>query len=53
MHRHRKIGRLLAVAFGGGCLLQLVGCATGLIPTALSFVESAILSALLGGLAAP
>ena len=53
MTKHPKVGRFVALVVSGGCLLQLVGCATGLMPVALSFAESALLSGLLSGLAAP
>lgn len=53
MPKHPKVGRLIALAVSGGCLVQLVGCTTGLIPVALSFVESAMLSGLLSGLTSP
>ena len=33
----------------GGCLLQLVGCVSGLAPVFISLGESALLSALFGG----
>ena len=50
---HRNIGRFLALALTGGCLLQLTGCVTGLLPVALSFAESTIFSDLLNRLAIP
>ena len=51
--QYRKVGRFIALALTGGCLLQLTGCVTGLLPVALSFAESTILSDLLGRLATP
>lgn len=48
-----RAARIAALAATGGLLFQAVGCATGLTPVFLSFVESALLSLLLGGLALP
>ncbi len=48
-----RAARIAALAATGGFLFQAVGCATGLTPVFLSFVESALLSLLLGGLAFP
>ena len=53
MQKHRRISRLIALTFAGGCLLQLVGCASGLLPVIFSFAESTILSGLLSGLTSP
>ena len=52
MGKHRCLRRI-ALVLTGGCLLQLTGCVSGLAPVLVSFAESAILSALLGGLATP
>ncbi len=40
--------RRLALVATGGCLLQLTGCASGLAPVLISFIESAVLGSLLG-----
>lgn len=46
----RRIVRTVTIILTGGCLLQFVGCASGLVPVVLSFVESALFTSLLGGI---
>ena len=53
MPKYPKAYRFLALALTGGCLLQLVGCAGGIIPVALSFLESSFLRALFTGAGSP
>lgn len=40
--------RTLMLILSGGVLCQLTGCAAALVPVALSFVESSLISALIG-----
>jgi|GEM_PF-2953758 len=49
MYRSKRIRRAVALALTGGCLFQVVGCASGILPVVLSLGESALLS-LLGNL---
>lgn len=49
----RRASRMIALCASGGMLLQAVGCSAGLLPILLSFAESAVLSALFGGIAGP
>ncbi|MHC4698386.1 MAG: hypothetical protein ACYTFA_16760 [Planctomycetota bacterium] len=46
MSKFRSLKRLAFVVVSGGCLVQVAGCASGLLPVALSFIESAVLSLL-------
>lgn len=48
-----SVHRRLALVATGGCLLQLTGCASGLAPVLISFIESAVLGSLLGLPAGP
>lgn len=50
---YRRIGRAMAILCTGGCLLQLGGCAAGILPVLLSFVESAVISSITANLLAP
>jgi hypothetical protein len=50
MHRQRRFIRLAALVVSGGCLMQLVGCLSGLVPVYVSFAESAALSILISQL---
>jgi len=49
----RRTIRLAAVLVAGGVVMQLAGCAAGLAPVFLSFVESTVLRALLSPIAFP
>jgi len=49
----RMLFRTLGLFATGGLLMQVTGCATGVLPVFLSFVESTVLSLLFGGLAIP
>lgn len=51
--RMSKIGRLAALAVTGGCLFQLVGCASGFAPIVLSITESLLFQSVLGRFVAP
>ena len=51
MFKRRRLARFVALAFVGGNLVQIAGCAAGLAPIVASFLESAVLSLLLGQLA--
>ncbi len=46
MHKSTRFGRTVALGLVGGCLFQVVGCASGILPVILSFGESAVLSLL-------
>jgi hypothetical protein len=48
MREHRKLGRFVILVVSGGCLLQVVGCISGLAPVFASYAESAALHGLLG-----
>ena len=48
MRKHRKLGRFVILVVSGGCLLQVVGCVSGLLPVLGGFAESAALRGLLG-----
>ena len=55
-HVVRRSGHCIALRIAtlgatGACLMQLVGCASGLVPVLVSFAESTVLSLLLDGLA--
>jgi len=45
-YRRWRVGRLGAIVALGGCLLQVGGCVSGLVPVYLSIVESTLLSML-------
>lgn len=42
--------RALAMVAVGACMLQATGCAAGFAPAFASYIESAVVSYLLGGL---
>lgn len=44
MRRPSKHVRALALVLTGGCLCQVVGCASGVLPVLLSLGESTLLS---------
>ncbi len=46
MRRPSMIHRAVALGLTGGCLFQVVGCASGILPVILSLGESALLSLL-------
>ena len=50
MRMPRRFGRILALLATGGCLVQVTGCASGLVPAYLSFAESTVLRLILAGL---
>ena len=50
MCRSRRLARGVALVATGGCLLQFVGCATGVIPVAFSYAGTSLVFALFGGL---
>ncbi len=49
MSNKRHLHRLAVLALTGGFMLQVTGCVAGLAPVFASFVESTLLSLLLGG----
>jgi len=49
----QRMLRLTAVILAGGTVVQLAGCATGLAPVFLSFLESTALRALLAPIVSP
>ncbi len=44
MSKFRSLRRLAVIVVSGGCLFQVAGCTTGLLPVVLSFAESVVLS---------
>jgi hypothetical protein len=50
MTDRKRFRKFAAIAAVGGLVFQVTGCAAGLVPVFLSFVESSLITALLGGL---
>jgi len=53
MYDYRRARRGLVLLVSGGLLLQVAGCATGLVPVVLSFIESTLVNTLLTGFFPP
>ena len=47
MRRTKSIVRVVIAVASGACLLQVGGCISGILPVAVSYGQSALLSALL------
>jgi hypothetical protein len=50
MRMPRRFGRILALLAAGGCLVQVTGCMSGLVPAYVSFAESTVLRLILSSL---